>query len=86
MTFNRFRRDGTYSLPITYRQRGNRLEMVRTIDASGNTITTTLASRVTSFAVSEAESRVTITLSIDRYVKGGRSMAASATTTVVMRN
>ena len=64
LTFNRLLPDGTYSLPITYRLSGDRLERVAVRDLAGTQTTTILADNVTTLLITENALSVQVTLGL----------------------
>lgn len=86
VTFNRRLPDLTYSLPITFRLNGDRIEHVVQTDPGGASITTPIARRVTEFAFSEGTSMVTITLGISVPVSEDANISRSQSVNVTPRN
>ena len=86
VTFNRMQPDGTFTLPITYRVRGEQLERVLTVGASGETRTAILCRSVESFTVLSIAGKITVSLSLSFSGRGGMSKTLSSSITVVQRN
>lgn len=86
VTFNRMQPNGTFTLPITYRVRGEQLERVYTVDTSGRTQTAILCRSVESFTVLSVSGKVTVSLLLSYSGRGGASKTLSSSITVVQRN
>lgn len=86
VTFNRMLPDGTYSLPITYRLNGTNLEREWMTDASGNKMTTVIATSVTSFTLLQSSSKITIGMTVTFNRSGGVVDTESSSVSVLQRN
>jgi hypothetical protein len=71
VTFNRRLGDGRFSLPITYRMSGDRLERLALLPG-GETARTVVARAVTQFVIAQTGKHMTIDLRLDGGEAGGR--------------
>jgi len=84
--FNRFRGDGTWSLPIRYFLEEDKLKRSVMLDASGNTVTSVIAGGVASFAVTEKNGEVEIELALGKFDRKGRLVTRTGLVRVLIRN